>query len=67
MNKRTAEYIAFVTCTNASGKTWERIIPIYDAMRYDVAYNRVVAIINERNKDNTTKWTLTNIYVLCKG
>ena len=67
MNKRTAEYIAFVTCTNTSGKTGERIIPIYDAMRYDVAYNRVVAIINERNKDNTTKWTLTNIYVLCKG
>lgn len=67
MNKRTAEYIAFVTCTNAAGKTWERIIPVYDVLRYDEAYSRVITIINERNKDNATQWTLNSIYVLCKG
>lgn len=61
-----ADYIAFIDVKNAQGKTWRRIVPLFDVTTYDQAAAKAAEIIANHNSiDTLYSWGLVSIYTVC--
>ena len=60
------KYIAFVEVSNGHGKTWRRLVPLFDVTMYEQAVSKAAEIIENHNSiDSTYKWALIDIYTVC--
>ena len=63
----SSEYIAILKVTSDTGKTWERVLPIYAEYKtVDKAYIKAQEICEAHNDPaNSCTWEIQDLYAKC--